>query len=548
VSGSSGLGLDAKPVVFAGGPILTMSDGDRVEAVAVRGDRILLAGTLADCRAAAGEWREERDVGGGTLMPGFVDAHIHPLMLGQTASWTDVGPERAASIDALVAVLARRAAELGPGQPLWAFGYDQRQLAERRHPTAADLERAAPGRAVYVMHSSGHGAVVSRAALAAAGIDAASPDVPGGDIGRGADRTPDGRLMDAAWDLALGSGGVKIGRHGPNIHVPESQEALSGHLESAQDAILRSGITTVFDAQVSRRELETYLRLREAGHLRMRVHLMVISSLLGEVLELGLVAPLGDDWLRFAGIKLYADGTLIGRTAYFPEGYPGAPEEHGLLYHDPAEFRHLLGRAHSAGLQTGTHALSPAAIGLVLDAVEEATTRAPRSDARHRIEHCALPTDEQIARMARLGVIPVAQSQHMRSYGDGAVSAAGEEIGERYHPLGLFARAGIRFALSSDAPVAPPAPLVAVQAAVERQTVLGTTLGGEELRVDALRALQAYTIDAARAGHVEALLGSIEPGKLADFAILDRDPTEAATGTLGSITVNETWVAGQRVA
>ena len=525
-----------------------MADPERVEAVALRGARILHAGSLADCRASAGERRQERDLGGQTLIPGFVDAHIHPLMLGQTASWTDVGPQRASSIGALIELLARRAAELEPGTPLWAYGYDQRQLAERRHPTAADLDRGAPGRAVYVMHSSGHGAVVSTAALGQAGIDATTPDVPGGEIGRDAGGVPNGRLMDAAWDLALGAEGVKIGRHGPNIHVPESQEALSGHLEEAQHAILQAGITTVFDAQVSRRELETYLRLREAGRLRMRVHLMVISSLLGEVLELGLVAPLGDAWLRFAGIKLYADGTLIGRTAFFPEGYPGEPEEHGLLYHDPAEFMDLLGRAHAAGLQTGTHALSPAAIGLVLDAIEEAAARVPRSDARHRIEHCALPTDEQIARMARLGVIPIAQSQHMRSYGDGAVSAAGLEIGQRYHPLGLFARAGILFALSSDAPVAPPAPLIAVQAAVERRTVLGTTLGGKDLRVDAIRALRAYTIDAAHAGHVEALVGSIEPGKLADFAILDRDPSEAAPDTIGSIAVKETWLAGERVA
>jgi len=541
-------GRDPDPLIIAGGPILTMADPERVEAVALRGDRILHAGSLADCRAVAGESRQERDLGGLVLIPGFVDAHIHPLMYGQTASWTDVGPQRASSIDALVELLAGRAAELEPGTPLWAYGYDQRQLAERRHPTAADLERAAPGRAVYVMHSSGHGAVVSSAALDLAGIDATTPDVPGGEIGRDTDGKPDGRLMDAAWDLALGSDGVKIGRHGPNIHVPESPEALSAHLEAAQHAILRAGITTVFDAQVSRRELETYLRLRTRGHLRMRVHLMVISSLLDEVLELGLVAPLGDAWLRFAGIKLYADGTLIGRTAFFPDGYPGEPDEHGLLYHDPDEFTELLGRAHAAGLQTGTHALSPAAIGMVLDAIEEAAARAPRPDTRHRIEHCALPTDEQITRMSQMGVIPIAQSQHMRSYGDGAVSAAGEEIGQRYHPLGLFAQAGIRFALSSDAPVAPPAPLVAVQAAVERRTVLGTRLGGEDLRVDAKQALRAYTIDAAHAGHVETMVGSIEPGKLADFAILDGDPTEAAAGSIGSIAVRETWLAGEQVA
>ena len=214
-----------------------MADPERVEAVALRGDRILCAGSLVDCRAIAGERRQERDLGGLVLIPGFVDAHIHPLMYGQTASWTDVGPQRASSIDALIELLAGRAAELEPGTPLWAYGYDQRRLAERRHPTAADLERAAPGRAVYVMHSSGHGAVVSSTALDLAGIDATTPDVPGGEIGRGADGKPDGRLMDAAWDLALGADGVKIGRHGPNIHVPESPEVLTGPASRHHDRV-----------------------------------------------------------------------------------------------------------------------------------------------------------------------------------------------------------------------------------------------------------------------------------------------------------------------
>lgn len=150
--------------------------------------------------------------------------------------------------------------------------------------------------------------------------------------------------------------------------------------------------------------------------------------------------------------------------------------------------------------------------------------------------------------MARMGVIPVAQSQHMRSYGDGAMAAVGQPMGERYHPLGLFAHAGIRFALSSDAPVAPPAPLVAVQAAVERRTVLGTTLGGADLRVDAERALRAYSIDAAHAGHVDGSVGSIEPGKLADFAVLDGDPTAPQAGAIGSIAVRETWIGGEQVA
>jgi len=539
--------VNARPLVIAGGPILTMAEPGRVEAVAVREDRIAWAGSLEDCRARVGPDREERDLGGRTLLPGFVDPHIHPLMLGQTSAWVDVGPEAAPAIGAMVELLARHAATLPVGEPVRGYGYDLRRIAERRHPTAAELDRAAPDREVTVMHASGHGGVVNSMVLARAGIGAATADVPGGEIGRAPDGTPNGLLMDAAWDLLAGADGVRTGRHGPNIHHAEPSAALLEHLAQAQDRILRTGITTVADAQVTRRETETWLALREAGALRLRVHLYILSSLLDEVTALGLVRPLGDQWLRVAGIKLYADGTLVGRTAWFPEGYPGDAEERGVLYHEPAEFSALLARAHAVGLQTATHALSPAAIGMVLDAIEEAERASPRPDARHRIEHCALPTVEQVARMARLGVVPVAQSQHAFAFGDGAIAAVGRELGERYHPLGSYARGGVRFALSSDAPVAPPDPLRAVQAAVERRTVLGTTLGPDELCVDVENALRAYTIDAAWACHADHLVGSIEAGKLADLVILSADPTSVPTPEIGSIAVEETWSAGEPV-
>jgi len=539
--------VTARPLVIAGGPILTMAEPARVEAVAVRDDLIAWAGSLEECRARAGPDREERDLGGHALLPGFVDAHIHPLMFGQTRSWVDVGPAAAPSIEAMVERLRHHAATFPPGQSVHGYGYDLRRIAEGRHPTAAELDRAAADREVTVMHASGHGGVVNSMVLAQAGIGAATADVPGGEIGRAPDGTPNGLLMDAAWDLLAGADGVRTGRHGPNIHHAEPSAALLEHLAQAQDRILRTGITTVADAQVTRREMETWLALRDAGRLRLRVHLYVLSSLLDEVQALGLVRPLGDAWLRFAGIKLYADGTLVGRTAWFPEGYPGDPEERGLLYHDPAEFRALLARAHTAGLQTATHALSPAAIGLVLDGIEEAERASPRPDARFRIEHCALPTVEQVARMARLGVVPVAQSQHAFAFGDGAIAAVGRELGERYHPLGLYARSGVRFALSSDAPVAQPAPLQAVQAAVERRTVLGTALGPDDLRVDVEDALRAYTIDAAWACHADRLVGSIEPGKLADLVVLSADPTSVPTAAIGSIAAKETWSAGEPV-
>jgi predicted amidohydrolase YtcJ len=524
-----------------------MADPQRADALTIQGDRIVWAGTLEDCRALAGKDREERDLAGLTLMPGFVDAHCHPLMLGQTQSWVDIGPRVAPSIDELVTLLAEQARRLPPGVPLRAFGYDYRRLAERRQPLATDLDRAATDREIYVMNVSGHGGAVNSFGLAAHGITAHTPTPAGGEIGRNPDGTPNGLLWDAACDLLTGVDGVKIRNHGPNIHLPEPADIAARQLDRALNQFLRAGITTVVDAQVSRREAESYFAARDAGQLHVRVNIMVISAFLEEALQLGLVGRLGDDWLAFSGIKLYADGALGGLTAYFPEGYAAEPDNHGVLYHEPGEFRALMRRAHGAGLQTGTHAQSPTAIGIVIDAVEAAQHDMPRPDMRHAIEHSGLATDEQIARMRRAGMVPVTQPQHHLAFGDGVARTVGPELAQRLNPIGHYALAGIPVVLSSDAPVAFPRPLEAVRAAVDRRTVGGLVLGGPDLRIDVLTALRGYTIGGAYRAHQEHRVGSLEPGKLADLVILGADPMAVPVNELSAITVEETWVGGRPI-
>jgi predicted amidohydrolase YtcJ len=395
------------------------------------------------------------------------------------------------------------------------------------------------------MNVSGHGGSMNTFGLTAHGITVGTPTPAGGEIGRYPDGRPNGLLWDAACDLLTGDDGVKIRNHGPNIHLPEPRDVAGRQLDQSLQTFLRAGITTIVDAQVSRREAEAYIAARDAGQLNLRVNMMVISAFLEEALQLGLIGRLGDDWLAFSGIKLYADGALGGLTAYFPEGYAAEPANHGVLYHEPDEFSALMRRAHRAGLQTGTHAQSPAAIGIVIDAVEAAQHDWPRPDARHAIEHAGLATDEEIARMARAGMIPVSQPQHHLAFGDGVARAVGMELAQRLNPIGLYARAGIPVVLSSDAPVAQPRPLEAVQAAVDRQTVMGTVLGGPDLRIDVLTALRGYTIGGAYRAHQEDRVGSLEPGKLADLAILAADPMSVPVNELSAITVEETWLGGR---
>ena len=261
------------------------------------------------------------------------------------------------------------------------------------------------------------------------------------------------------------------------------------------------------------------------------------------MLDLGLTGPFGNAFLSAAGIKLYADGTLGGWTAYFPEGYVGDPCRTGQLYHSPEEYRELLRRAHAAGLQTATHAQSPTAIRMVVDAIETALADRPDTEARHRIEHCGLPDPAEVTRMAQQGIRPVNQTQHYFNWGEGVEQAIGTP-GERFNPLGEFRDAGVPITLSSDAPVAEPRPLEAIQTAATRITRRGHKLGPDSLRITAEQALRAHTLEGAITLGREHEFGSLKVGKRADFTVLGADPLEVSPEEIAAIDIVETWVDG----
>lgn len=509
--------------------------------------RIVAIGSETDCELAAvgaGLAPERVELGDAVVVPGFVDAHAHPLMYGQMMTWVDCGPAKAGSIPEIVALLKAAAAGLPEGRPVRGFGYEHRNLAERRHPTRFELDEVATDREVYLMNASGHGGVVNSYTLQVNGVDRTTPNPPGGEFFRDADGELTGELSDAACNILTGVRGVKVGHHGPNFHLADEPEEHLRQLDAATRRFLSGGVTAIGDAQVTRREFDMYLRLAEAGRLELRVSMYLLSHLLDEALEMGLVGQFGNAHLSFAGIKFYADGTLGGWTAYFPDGYVGDPCRTGQLYHEPAQYAELIRKAHAAGLQTATHAQSPTAIEMVVSALEAALAERPDADARHRIEHCGLPTPEQIGRMAAAGIRPVNQPQHHYNWGEGVEAAIGTP-GERFNPLGEFERAGVPMTISSDAPVAEPIPLEAIQAAVTRVTRRGHRLGADDLRISALAALRAHTYEGAVSLGREDDLGSLDVGKYADFAVLDDDPLSVAPERIAEIRVLQTWVGGE---
>ncbi len=537
------------PRLVTAGAIHTVdADGSIATAMLTDRGRIVAIGTAQECGDAATALRldpEVVDLGDAVIVPGFVDAHAHPLMYGQLMTWVDCGPEKAASIPEIVALLKSAAADLPAGRPVRGYGYEHRNLAEQRHPTRFELDEVARDREVYLMNASGHGGVVNSYTFELNGVDRDTPDPEGGEIFRDADGELTGEISDAACNMLTGVHGVKIGHHGPNFHLADEPDEHLRQLDAATRRFLEGGVTTIGDAQVSRREFDMYLRLAEAGRLELRVSMYLLSHLLDEALEMGLVGQFGNAHLSFAGIKLYADGTLGGWTAYFPDGYVGDPCRTGQLYHEPAEYAELIRKAHAAGLQTATHAQSPTAIEMVVSAIEAALAERPDDDARHRIEHCGLPTPEQIRRMAAAGIRPVNQTQHYFNWGEGVEQAIGTP-GERFNPLGEFVAAGVPITISSDAPVAEPIPLEAIQTAVTRVTRRGHKLGPDGLRVSAAAALRAHTYEGAVSLGREDDLGSLEAGKYADFAVLGGDLLAVDADEISQIPVLETWVGGER--
>ncbi len=520
--------------IITGGPAYPLVQGHvgTVEAVRIDGRRVTHIGSLAGARALGDA--QEVDLDGRTILPGFVDAHTHPLMYGQCASWADL--TSASSVDEVIKLLGEHARnEARSVVPIRGFGYDHHRLTEGRHPTALELDRVADDRTVTVMHVSGHGFSVNSHGLAEAGITAAVPTPPGGVIDRDEDGRPTGRVFDAACDLLTGPDGVKLGNHGPNLHLPDDPDDLASMLDDAQEAFLATGITTVGDCQVTEREMRAFLAARDAGRLALRVVMYVLSSHVDSLDRLGIESWLGNDRLSVGGVKHYADGALTGGTAYLP---CGCGATHGHLYHGPGELEDLLVASATAGRQTATHAQGPEAIQLVLDALG----RAPlRPDLRHRIEHCGFPSADQLTEMCRLGVVPVPQPTQVHLYGEG-VRRDHPEVADGMYPSGRIAAAGLPVVLSSDAPVTRPCVMLSCWAAETRLTSAGRVLGDEN-RITRAQSLTGYTVGGAHALRRDDV-GSLAVGNPADLVLLADDPFTVAVDRLPDVVVLETWVGG----
>jgi predicted amidohydrolase YtcJ len=481
------------------------------------------------------------DLGGAPVVPGFNDAHYHLSAFGVRLLQLDLRVSVVDNLDELYHVVSQHASTLSPDTWVIGAGYDQNKLGA--HPDRKRLDVAGGGRPVFLQHCSGHLGVVNTEGLARMGV---GESVVGGMI-----ETDTGLLAERAVEVAFEAAG------------PMSAERFVEAIGLASDEALASGITSVTEPGIGTTgmlgnncaDLAGFVEARNRGRLRVRTNVMPVGEILHEItpfedgrpwfgLDLGLASGFGDEWLKVTSAKFMVDGSLVGGTAYMTQPFRHRPGECGVLREDRDRIVNRIVSAHEFGWQVATHAIGDAAIDVVLDAYEIAQQRHPRSDARHRIEHCAVTRPDQLARLAQLNVIPVPQGRFVQELGDGFIDALGAPRTEWCYRGRSFLDAGLPLPGSSDCPVVRGEPLLGIHDMVNRTTASGQRLGADEA-VTPLEALRAFTIGSAYAAHEEAAKGSIAAGRLADFVVLSDDPLQVSPDRLASITIGATVVGGE---
>jgi predicted amidohydrolase YtcJ len=525
-------------MIVVNGRVYTVDDSrPMVSAFAVKNGRILFAGSEREVRALAGAKTRVLDVGGATVIPGMVDAHAHLVGLGN--SLANVNLAGSQSYAEVISRVVARSKDVKPGEWIFGRGWDQNRWPDKQFPTHEALTRAFPNNPVVLTRIDGHALLANAMAMKAAKITSATPDPSGGRVLRLSDKSPSGVFVDNAQSL--------INRAEPSPTRELTTKAILAAIAEAN----RSGLIGIHDAGEPRGIVDIYESLAKQGKYNLRNYVL-ISDDSADIALYAAMGPRSDMydgrvWVR--AIKLYADGALGSRGAALLAPYSDDAGNTGLLVSAPSHLERVAELALRKGFQVGVHAIGDRGNRIVLDAYDQALKAVPTADHRFRVEHAQVISPSDIPRFAALGVIPSMQASHQTSDMRWAETRLGPERIKGAYAWRSLLNTGVIIPDGSDFPVEEVNPLISFHSAVSRQDATNWPQGGwyPDQAMTRSEALKAMTIWPAYAGFQEKIMGSITPGKYADFVVLDKDIMTVPASDILATRVESTWIGGKAV-
>ncbi len=506
--------------------IITLNPSQpKAEALAIKNGKIVAVGSNKEIRGYVGSETKVIDAEGKTVVPGFVDCHVHMTSFGQHLQMLDL--RNVNSIEEMKRKI-REYSEKNP-EKSWILGgrWDHERFSEKRYPTRWDLDEAVLDKPVFLIRVCGHVGVANTKALMLAGIRKDTV-VEGGKVDVDeASGEPNGILREKALEL--------VWRAVPKPSMAELENAC---VQACQRAV-ENGLTGVHWIVDSAEELRLLQKLHMEGRLPLRVYLGIPAKLLDEIVKVGLATGFGNDMLKLGFIKVFADGSLGARTAALKKPYSDKPETCGMLLLSQRKLNRLVLKAHRAGWQLAVHAIGDKAIESALKAFQKAFREYSRESVRHRVEHCSVLDQKMIKKMRRLNIIASIQPHFVVS-DFWVVERVGAERARWVYPFKTLLKEGVIAASGSDCPVEPINPLLGIWAAITRKNFEEENLTVEE-------ALRTYTVNAAYASFEEDKKGTIEVGKFADITVLSDDLLRISVEKIREVKVEMTIVGGEIV-
>lgn len=522
-----------KRTLFINGHIHTMArEGDKAQAMAVCGHCIEATGSNEAIGALPAD--EVVDLGGNTVLPGFIDTHMHAGMYAGSLAMADL--RGAASIGELLSTLLSKAEQTPPGQWVLGAGFDQERLKEKRFPTRLELDGVSTEHPIFISRCCLHSHVANSMALRLAGITGETAAQIAGTVATDAAGQPTGLLLEYAAQ--------PVQRHIPLAPADRGQSLRQ--LKAICREFSSVGITSATTIAVAdiAENFGLYQDLAKSGQLTVRFNIAT-----DKLPPCGIQTGLGDDMVKYGFFKKVCDGALGSRTAALYAPYADDESTSGILNYTQERLNDIVETAHNAGLQVGLHAIGDRGLDAVLTAIENAWQKNPRPDPRFRVIHASVVNEELLTRMARLPLLVDVQPKFLSSDMAWIESRLGQQRAAQAFRFRTMTDRGLLLCGGSDLPVEPCNPFLGIAAAVTRQTLEGWPRGGwhPEERLSVYEAVALYTRNAAYASFEENRKGTLEAGKLADFQVLDRDPFAIEAHMIAHTVVEQTYLDGRPV-